>query len=96
MKFITILMIFFFVLPFSLAQLRFGYYSFTCPLANEIVSEAVQNYYQSDITIVGALIRLHFHDCISNGCDASILIDSTENRNQRKMQDQTKRYEDLT
>jgi peroxidase len=59
-------MIFFFVLPFSLAQLRFGYYSFTCPIANEIVSEAVQNYYQSDITIVGALIRLHFHDCISN------------------------------
>ncbi|WJX29663.1 peroxidase [Trifolium repens] len=77
-------MIFFFVLPFSLAQLRFGYYSFTCPLANEIVSEAVQNYYQSDITIVGALIRLHFHDCISNGCDASILIDSTENRKSEK------------
>ncbi|XP_045791235.1 peroxidase 57-like [Trifolium pratense] len=50
----------------------------------EIVSEVVQNYYQNDVTIVGALIRLHYHDCISNGCDASILIDSKENRKSEK------------
>jgi len=59
-------MMFFFVLPFSLAQLRFGYYTFTCPQVEEIVGEVVQSYYQRDITIAGALIRLHYHDCIVN------------------------------
>ncbi|KAM1148725.1 hypothetical protein ACFX2B_029095 [Malus domestica] len=54
---------------------RVGFYSYTCPRAEFIVRSTVTAHFQSDPTIASGLLRMHFHDCFVNGCDASILID---------------------
>ncbi|WCJ34031.1 Peroxidase superfamily protein [Euphorbia peplus] len=61
----------------SNAQLNATFYATTCPNVSTIVSNAVQQALQSDPRIGASLIRLHFHDCFVNGCDASILLDNT-------------------
>jgi peroxidase len=61
----------------SSAQLNATFYSGTCPNASAIVRSTIQQALQSDTRIGASLIRLHFHDCFVNGCDASILLDDT-------------------
>ncbi|GLJ21161.1 hypothetical protein SUGI_0387110 [Cryptomeria japonica] len=54
-----------------------GFYKQICPSAERLVQLRVQKKFQTDNTIVPALLRMHFHDCFVRGCDASLLIDST-------------------
>ncbi|RDX57840.1 Peroxidase 44, partial [Mucuna pruriens] len=75
MKF-TILTTFFFVLPIAFAELRVGFYSSSCPRAEDVVRQVVQRNFNRDRSVTAALLRMHFHDCFIRGCDASILIDS--------------------
>ncbi|KAH7512375.1 peroxidase A2 [Ziziphus jujuba] len=66
------------ITPFlSNAQLNTTFYASTCPNVSSIVRNAVQQALQSDPRIGASLIRLHFHDCFVNGCDASILLDGS-------------------
>uniref|UniRef100_A0A0D9XXL8 Peroxidase n=1 Tax=Leersia perrieri TaxID=77586 RepID=A0A0D9XXL8_9ORYZ len=64
----------------SHGQLQVGFYSDTCPDAEDIVSAAVQDAAGNDPSILPALLRLQFHDCFVQtavswqGCDASVLI----------------------
>ncbi|XP_047339113.1 peroxidase 25 [Impatiens glandulifera] len=55
-------------------QLRTGFYSSSCPRAEDIVRSTVEAHFKNDTTIAPGLLRLHFHDCFVRGCDASILI----------------------
>ncbi|TKY46342.1 Peroxidase 57 [Spatholobus suberectus] len=80
---ITIL-ICFSVLPFAFANLRLGYYNCSCPMAEIIVHDVVQRNFEHDVSIVAALLRMHFHDCFVKGCDASILIDPTNETSSEK------------
>ncbi|RLN00570.1 peroxidase 43 [Panicum miliaceum] len=57
-------------------QLQVGFYSDSCPDAEDTVTAAVQDAAASDPTILPALLRLQFHDCFVRGCDASVLIRS--------------------
>ncbi|XP_059650112.1 peroxidase N1-like [Cornus florida] len=59
---------------------RVGFYSKSCPRAESIVQSTVEAHFQTDATVAPGLLRMHFHDCFVQGCDASILIDgpSTE------------------
>ncbi|MCO5559455.1 hypothetical protein L7F22_013055 [Adiantum nelumboides] len=54
-----------------------GFYATTCPNAELIIKQAVQARFASDPTITAGLLRMFFHDCFVNGCDASLLIEST-------------------
>ncbi|RLN22849.1 peroxidase 25 [Panicum miliaceum] len=54
--------------------LQTGFYDSYCPDAEDIVRSTVEQYYDRDATIAPALLRLHFHDCFVQGCDASVLI----------------------
>ncbi|KAF9686477.1 hypothetical protein SADUNF_Sadunf03G0162600 [Salix dunnii] len=62
----------------SRSQLTNDFYSTTCPKLLQIVRKEVQKAIKSETRMAASLIRLHFHDCFVNGCDASILLDGSD------------------
>nr|AFK49124.1 unknown [Lotus japonicus] len=61
------------------AELSTNFYSCSCPKLLPIVNNGVAKAIQKEARIGASLLRLHFHDCFVNGCDASILLDDTNN-----------------
>ncbi|CAN6372558.1 unnamed protein product [Urochloa humidicola] len=59
--------------PSAAPHLDFDFYNSSCSRAEEIIRDAVRNATSVD----PGLIRLAFHDCFVQGCDASILLDPT-------------------
>ncbi|KAJ0253763.1 hypothetical protein HA466_0113920 [Hirschfeldia incana] len=59
------------------AQLTPTFYDTSCPSVTNIVRDTIVNELRSDPRIAASILRLHFHDCFVNGCDASILLDNT-------------------
>ncbi|KAG6509980.1 peroxidase 5-like [Zingiber officinale] len=59
------------------AQLKLGYYAHSCPRAEAIVKDEVEKALADDEGVGADLLRMHFHDCFVRGCDASLLLDST-------------------
>lgn len=57
--------------------LRPDYYLWNCPQAEAIVCAGVQRAAAQEARMAASLLRLHFHDCFVNGCDASLLLDDT-------------------
>ncbi|XP_074583742.1 peroxidase 47 [Curcuma longa] len=64
--------------------LSMGYYIMSCPFADQIVTDTVNEALSKDPTLAAGLLRLHFHDCFVQGCDASVLIDSTKDNTAEK------------
>ncbi|XP_073136490.1 peroxidase 7 [Henckelia pumila] len=54
--------------------LSYSYYHSSCPSLEKIIHDKVKHWVEKDPTLAPALIRLHFHDCVVRGCDASILL----------------------
>ncbi|CAI5465960.1 unnamed protein product [Closterium sp. Yama58-4] len=67
--------------------LSYNYYKSTCPKVAEIVAARVYQAYKNDPAVPAPLLRLHFHDCFVQGCDASVLLDSTEDNKAEKDSD---------
>ncbi|KAI4353521.1 hypothetical protein L6164_002465 [Bauhinia variegata] len=61
------------------AQLTSDFYATTCPNALSTIKTAVESAVNQESRMGASLLRLHFHDCFVQGCDASILLDDTSN-----------------
>nr|GEV94541.1 heme peroxidase [Tanacetum cinerariifolium] len=75
---------FFVFLIFSIATassddygLSTKYYERVCPQALPTIKRVVEDAIAQERRMGASLLRLHFHDCFVNGCDASILLDQT-------------------
>ncbi|XP_008221352.1 PREDICTED: peroxidase 9 [Prunus mume] len=53
------------------------FYQFSCPQANDIVISVLQQAIAREPRVAASLLRLHFHDCFVQGCDASVLLDDS-------------------
>ncbi|CAM0905178.1 unnamed protein product [Alopecurus aequalis] len=56
----------------------FGYYKKTCPGAEGIVFRETTRIVRASPDLAASLLRMHYHDCFVQGCDASVLLDSTD------------------
>ncbi|CAJ1979036.1 unnamed protein product [Sphenostylis stenocarpa] len=68
----------------SQAQLQLGFYAKSCPNAEKIIFNYVADHIPNAPSLAAALLRLHFHDCFVNGCDGSVLVNSTQNNQAEK------------
>ncbi|XP_025826578.1 peroxidase 44-like isoform X2 [Panicum hallii] len=59
------------------AQLSAGFYSASCPAVHGVVRQVVSQAVMNDSRSGAAILRLFYHDCFVNGCDASVLLDDT-------------------
>ncbi|KAJ7566637.1 hypothetical protein O6H91_02G112400 [Diphasiastrum complanatum] len=60
-------------------KLKHHFYEKTCPNAESIVLAGVKKAQQQEARLPASLLRLHFHDCFVQGCDASVLLDDAAN-----------------
>ncbi|KAK9112941.1 hypothetical protein Scep_020460 [Stephania cephalantha] len=63
--------------PYAFSELDCNFYDETCPQLQAIVRYGVWQAMSKETRIAASLVRLHFHDCIVDGCDASVLLDDT-------------------
>ena len=59
------------------AQLKEGFYDYSCPQAEKIVKDYVKAHIPHAPDVASTLLRTHFHDCFVRGCDASVLLNAT-------------------
>ncbi|RDY08239.1 Peroxidase 47, partial [Mucuna pruriens] len=64
--------------------LDMNYYFMSCPFVEPVVRNIVNRALFNDPTLAAALIRMHFHDCFIEGCDGSVLIESTKDNTAEK------------
>ncbi|OEL34617.1 Cationic peroxidase 2 [Dichanthelium oligosanthes] len=57
------------------AGLQVGFYQQSCPDAESIVRNVTWAGAAADPSLAGKLLRVYFHDCFPQGCDASVLLD---------------------
>ncbi|KAI5653640.1 hypothetical protein M9H77_30827 [Catharanthus roseus] len=76
---IVVILMFFFATIFMQcqAQLSLTFYDSTCPNALSTIRTSIRQAVSRERRMAGSLIRLHFHDCFVQGCDASILLEQT-------------------
>lgn len=61
----------------SESRLSVNYYQKSCPRFSQIMQDTITNKQITSPTTAAATLRLFFHDCFIEGCDASVLVSST-------------------
>ncbi|XVE55119.1 hypothetical protein DITRI_Ditri03aG0135100 [Diplodiscus trichospermus] len=57
--------------------LSWTFYQSSCPKIESIIRNQLNKVFKEDIGQAAGLLRLHFHDCFVQGCDASVLLDGS-------------------
>ncbi|KAL5069694.1 hypothetical protein RYX36_020581 [Vicia faba] len=57
--------------------LSWTFYNSKCPKLESIIRSELKKIFDKDIGQAAGLLRLHFHDCFVQGCDASVLLDGS-------------------
>ncbi|XP_019443725.1 PREDICTED: putative Peroxidase 48 [Lupinus angustifolius] len=70
------------------SNLVYDFYRDSCPQAQDIVRSAIARIYFDHRDVSPALLRLFFHDCFIQGCDASILLDDSNSDKNRSAEKQ--------
>ncbi|KAK7243845.1 hypothetical protein RIF29_38657 [Crotalaria pallida] len=70
------------------SNLEYDFYRDTCPEAEAIVRSAIARVYFDHREVAPALLRLFFHDCFIQGCDASVLLDDNDGDKNRSSEKQ--------
>ncbi|XP_051124829.1 peroxidase 27-like [Andrographis paniculata] len=73
-----------FILHSNAQTLSLDFYSKTCPSLAKTVSDTTARFIYAAPSLAPALLRLHFHDCFVDGCEGSILLNSTSNNTAEK------------
>lgn len=60
----------------GISQLQVNYYSKSCPKAEEIIKQQVNELYNKHGNTAISWVRNLFHDCIVKSCDASLLLET--------------------
>ncbi|KAJ7944232.1 Peroxidase [Quillaja saponaria] len=90
MNFLTLLVSFLSLAPYCFCGRTNGgylypqFYDHSCPKAQEIVKSVVAKAVAREARMAASLLRLSFHDCFVQGCDASLLLDSSGTINSEK------------
>ncbi|CAN1155816.1 Lignin-forming anionic peroxidase [Linum perenne] len=58
-------------------DLSTNFYSNSCPNALSTIRRSINTAISRERRMAASLLRLHFHDCFVQGCDASILLDQS-------------------
>ncbi|XAR57726.1 Peroxidase [Bertholletia excelsa] len=66
------------------AQLKQNFYAGVCPNVESIVRSVVAQKFKETFVTVPGTLRLFFHDCFVQGCDASVIIQSTASNTAEK------------
>ncbi|KAL3004465.1 hypothetical protein AAZX31_08G165800 [Glycine max] len=70
------------------SNLEYDFYRDTCPQAEGVVRSALTRIYFDHRDVAPALLRLFFHDCFIEGCDASLLLDENNGDRNRSVEKQ--------
>ncbi|KAI3892871.1 hypothetical protein MKW92_045862 [Papaver armeniacum] len=57
--------------------LSWTFYKSNCPKLETIIRTELKKVFEKDIGQAAGLLRLHFHDCFVQGCEASVLLDGS-------------------
>ncbi|GKA21948.1 basic peroxidase-like protein [Tanacetum coccineum] len=71
------------------------FYDTTCPTALTTINASVSSAVSSNPRTAALLIRLHFHDCFVQGCDASLLLDGAGSERQSPANDGVLGYDTI-
>ncbi|CAN6357372.1 unnamed protein product [Urochloa humidicola] len=67
------------------AQLSTGFYANSCPGVYDAVKSVMKAAIAREQRMAASILRLFFHDCFVQGCDASLLLDDTASFQGEKM-----------
>ncbi|XP_051124158.1 peroxidase 12 [Andrographis paniculata] len=57
--------------------LSWNFYDSSCPQLESIVRSEIRRAFRRDVGVAAGVLRLHFHDCFVQGCEASVLLDGS-------------------